>query len=365
MIAQLGAMALQPLLRRLDPETAHALTLRALRLVPPGRAAADDPRLAVAAFGLRFPNPLGVAAGFDKDAAVPDALLRLGAGFAEVGTLTPKAQPGNPRPRAFRLPEAKAVINRYGFNNAGHAPARARLLARAARGGIVGVNVGANKDTADRAADYLAGIVAFADLASYFTVNVSSPNTPGLRDLQAAAALDDLLARAVDARETAAARHGRRVPLLLKIAPDLDEAALDDIVRIARDRRLDGMIVSNTTVARPRTLAPAAVAREAGGLSGRPLFAPATRVLAQVFVRVERQFPLIGVGGVEDAATALAKIRAGATLLQLYTALVFAGPGLIETIKRGLVAALAHSGRTWGDTVGADAAAWTSGAPPA
>ena len=267
---------LHPVLLRLDPETAHGLTVRGLSLWPPS-AARDDPRLAVEAFGLRFPNPLGMAAGFDKNAEVPDALLGLGLGFAEVGTLAPRPQPGNPRPRVFRLPADRALINRYGFNTAGHIEARAKLAARAARPGIVGVNIGANKDTADRVGDYVAGIAAFADLASYFTVNVSSPNTPGLRDLQAADALDDLLARVIAARDAAS----RRVPVLLKIAPDLDEPALDAIVRIARARAIDGMIVSNTTVARSG-LTPAAAIREAGGLSGPPLFAASTRVLARI-----------------------------------------------------------------------------------
>lgn len=355
----IGALAavLRPVLLQLDPETAHRLTIGGLRLAPLARPPADDPRLAVAALGLVFPNPLGIAAGFDKNAAVPDALLGLGCGFVEVGTLTPRPQPGNPRPRAFRLPASRAIINRYGFNNEGHAAARLRLLARAERGGIVGVNVGANKDTADRAADYVAGLAAFADLAAYVAINVSSPNTPGLRDLQAAAALDDLLARVTEARDAGAARHGRRVPLLLKIAPDLDERALDDVVRVARHRQLDGMIVSNTTLARPPDLLPDLATSEAGGLSGRPLFAPSTRMLALAFARVERQFPLIGAGGVEDAATALIKIRAGATLVQLYTALVYQGPALIPAIKRGLLAAL-EGGSTLAAEVGRDSADW-------
>lgn len=355
MISAVGA-ALQPLLRRLDPERAHAAALAALRWAPVPVPPTDDPRLAAEAFGLRFPNPLGVAAGFDKNATVPDALLGLGFGFVEVGTITPRPQPGNARPRVFRLTGSRAVINRYGFNSDGHAATRTRLLARRAQGGLVGVNLGANKDTADRAADYAAGIAAFADLASYIAINVSSPNTPGLRDLQGAAALDDLLARAIDTREAAAAGNGRRVPLLLKIAPDLDETGLDTVVRIARDRRLDGMIVSNTTVARPPALTAERHAREAGGLSGRPLFGPATRVLAQTFLRVERQFPLIGVGGIEDAATAETKVAAGATLLQLYTALTFAGPTLVDDIKRGLRAGLDRTGATLASLCGCDAA---------
>lgn len=350
MIATLRTL-LHPLLLRLDPETAHGLTVRGLSLWPPS-APADDPRLAVEVFGLRFPNPLGIAAGFDKNAEVPDALLGLGLGFAEVGTLAPRPQPGNPRPRVFRLPADRALINRYGFNTAGHAEARAKLAARAARGGIVGVNIGTNKETADRVGDYVAGIEAFADVASYFAINVSSPNTPGLRDLQAASALDDLLARVIAARDAAP----RRVPVLLKIAPDLDEVALDGIVRVACIRALDGMIVSNTTVARAG-LTPAPAVREAGGLSGRPLFAASTRVLAQTYLRVEGRFPLIGVGGIEDAATTLAKIRAGATLVQLYTALVYKGPTLVADIKRGLLATLEAEATTLAAEVGRTAKA--------
>ncbi len=350
MIAGAGAALLHPLLRGLEPERAHRLTVAGLRVAPLARPAPDDPRLAVTAFGLRFPNPIGLAAGFDKDAEVPDALLGLGFGFAEVGTLTPLPQPGNPRPRVFRLPADAALVNRYGFNNRGHADALARLTARQARGGVVGVNIGANKEAADRAADYAAGVACFAGVADYLAVNVSSPNTPGLRDLQAAAALDDLLARVLDARD----RQARRVPVLLKIAPDLDEAGLDDVVRVARARGVDGLIVSNTTLARPAGLRDAGAAREAGGLSGRPLFEASTRVLARAYLRVEGQFPLVGVGGVEDARTALAKIRAGAALVQLYTALVFRGPRLLGEIKRGLAAALA--GATLDGEVGRDAA---------
>ena len=318
-------------LRRLDPEDAHRTTIAALKFMPARAPAPDDPRLAVSAFGLDFPNPVGLAAGFDKDAEVADAMLGFGFGFVEVGTLTPRPQPGNARPRAFRLVEDRGVINRYGFNNSGHAPALARLRARACRG-IVGVNVGANKDADDRIADYVAGVRAFADVASYFTINVSSPNTPGLRDLQEPSALADLLARVIEARDGAAMRR----PLLLKIAPDLDLAQLDGIVRVARDSRLDGMIVSNTTISRPETLR-APLAKESGGLSGAPLFDLSTQMLAQTFLRVEGQFPLIGVGGVDSADKALAKIEAGATLVQLYSALVYDGPDLVTRIKRGLL----------------------------
>jgi dihydroorotate dehydrogenase len=322
----------RPLLHALDPESAHHATLAALQFawLPP--CTPDDKRLAVSAFGLDFPNPVGLAAGFDKDGVAPDNLLALGFGFVEVGTITPRPQPGNPRPRLFRLDRDRGVINRLGFNSAGHAKAHANL-ARRRSGGIVGVNLGANKDSDDRVGDYVAGIDAFADLASYFTINVSSPNTPGLRDLQQAAALDELLSRALEARDRAAVRR----PLLLKIAPDLRLSELDAIVRVARDRTIEGMIVSNTTISRPASLA-SPRARETGGLSGRPLFDLSTHMLSETYERVERQFPLIGVGGVDGPEAALAKLAAGATLVQLYSALVFDGPELITRIKRGLLA---------------------------
>jgi dihydroorotate dehydrogenase len=341
-------------LSALEPEDAHRLALRALQYAPLPAAAADDPRLAVDAFGLKFPNPIGTAAGFDKNAQAVDAVLRLGFGFAEIGTVTPKPQPGNPKPRMFRLPDDEGVINRLGFNNDGHAAAAARLRARLGRLGIVGVNIGANKDAADRVADYVSGINAFAQLASYFTVNVSSPNTPGLRDLQQAAALDDLLARVLDARD----RIGeRRVPVLLKIAPDLALPDLDDVVAVARRRAIDGMIVSNTTITRSSDLRDRTVADETGGLSGRPLFALSTRMLAETFVRVERAFPLVGVGGIDSGHAALEKIRAGATLIQLYSPLVYHGVGLIAEIKNHLLAVSDGSAPSLTATVGADAAA--------
>ncbi|MFK8252415.1 quinone-dependent dihydroorotate dehydrogenase [Ancylobacter terrae] len=342
-----------PFARLLDPETAHGLAVRTLACLPARPAPPDDPRLKVRAFGLDVPNPVGIAAGFDKEAELPDALLGAGFGFAEVGTITPRPQPGNPRPRNFRLVEDHAVINRYGFNSGGHAPALGRLKARAGRPGIVGVNVGANKESADRAGDYVAGIRAFAGLASYFTVNVSSPNTPGLRDLQEEAALDDLLARVLAARDEVAAG----IPVLLKIAPDLALAHLDAVVAVARRRGVDGMIVSNTTIARPASLrSPHKV--ETGGLSGRPLFAPSTVMLAQTFARVERAFPLIGVGGIESADTAWEKIRAGASLIQLYSALVYEGLGLVPRIKAGLVAKLEREKTTLAEVVGSGVAEW-------
>lgn len=349
----------QPLLRRLDPEEAHRLTIKALRLVPLPRPAADDPRLAVRAFGLGFPNPVGIAAGFDKNAEVPDALLRLGFGFVEVGGVTPRPQPGNPRPRLFRLEADGAVINRLGLNSDGMEAVARRLAARRGAPGIVGVNIGANKETVDRAADYVAAFAALAPHVGYLAINVSSPNTPGLRNLQQATALDDLLARVVDARERAAGRGARR-PLLLKIAPDLALSDLDDIVGLARRHRIDGMIVSNTTVLRPATLREAETAMEQGGLSGKPLFALSTRMLAETFVRAEGAFPLIGVGGIDSGAAAFAKIKAGASLVQLYTGLVFRGIGLLGRIKRELVDFL-RVGRfdSLTDAVGRDAAVLT------
>lgn len=350
----------RPLMRALDPEDAHALAIRALRFMPLTKRHEDPPALAVRAFGLNFPNPVGLAAGFDKHGEVPDALLRLGFGFVEVGTVTPLAQPGNERPRLFRLDADEAVINRFGFNSEGAAAVLRRLAARAAEGGIVGVNIGANRDSPDRIADYVRLIETFAPVASYFTVNVSSPNTPGLRDLQRASALDDLLARVIDARERVRPNAGP-TPILLKIAPDLSLSALDDIVGIARKYRVDGMIVSNTTVARPPSLRERGKAQEAGGLSGRPLFKLSTRMLAETFVRAEGAFPLVGAGGIDSGAAAIAKIKAGATLLQLYTGLVYRGVGLVSEIKSDLVAAVKRGNRgSLAALVGIDAAEITA-----
>ena len=295
------------------------------------------------AFGLNFPNPIGMAAGFDKSAEVPDALLRLGFGFVEIGTVTPKPQGGNPRPRLFRLERDEAVINRMGFNNDGAEVVLRRLAARAHHGGIVGVNVGANKDSSDRVADYVKLIETFAPVASYFTVNVSSPNTPGLRNLQQSAALDDLLAKVIDARERVRKNAGNS-PVLLKIAPDLSLTELDDVVHIARSRRVDGMIVANTTLARPSTLREQARAKEQGGLSGRPLFRLSTRMVAETYVRTEGAFPLIGVGGIDSGGAALTKIRAGASLIQLYSSLVYKGLGLVDDIKNDLASTLLRTG---------------------
>ncbi len=349
-----------PLLRWFDPEDAHRMAMQGLRLLPPIRQRADDPKLAVRAFGLNFPNPIGMAAGFDKSAEVPDALLKLGFGFVEVGSVTPRPQPGNPRPRVFRLERDEGVINRMGFNNDGAHVVLRRLAARAHSGGIIGVNIGANKDSANRVADYVRLIEIFAPVASYFTVNVSSPNTPGLRNLQQADALNELLAKVIDARERVRQNAGD-TPVLLKIAPDLTLAELDDVVQIARARRIDGMIVGNTTLARPSSLRDQSRAKEQGGLSGRPLFRLSTRMVAETYVRAEGAFPLVGVGGIDSGGAALTKIRAGATLIQLYSSLVYKGLGLVDDIKRDLMSTLLRTGRdSLSEIVGADAAAITA-----
>jgi dihydroorotate dehydrogenase len=349
----------RPFLRLLDPEDAHRLALRALKIPPFVKLVADDPHLAVRAFGLNFPNPVGMAAGFDKHAEVPDALLRLGFGFVEVGTVTPVPQAGNPRPRVFRLNRDQGVINRLGFNSQGAEAVLRRLAARAEGGGIVGVNIGANRESADRIADYVRLIETFAPVVSYFSVNISSPNTPGLRELQQAKVFDDLLARVMEARARMSRQAGT-TPVLIKVAPDLTLSELDDVVGAARQHRVDGMIVGNTTVRRPPGLRDHA-ASEAGGLSGRPLFALATRMLAETYVRVEGAFPLIGVGGIDSGATALAKIRAGACLIQLYSALVFHGLRLVAGIKSELSNELRRGGHAGLDElVGADAAAMTA-----
>lgn len=326
-----------------DGETAHSLSLAALKtgLVPGCRVPAD-PRLKQTVAGIVFPNPLGLAAGYDKNAEVPDAILRLGFGFTEVGTVTPKPQPGNPRPRIFRLEKDEGVINRLGFNNEGHDAAFARLAARR-RNGIVGVNIGANKDSADRISDYVAGIRRFYPVASYFTVNISSPNTPGLRDLQARESLAALLSAVLAARDDEAARTGKRLSVFLKIAPDLTEEGMDDIAAEVANHGLDGLIVSNTTLSRDGLSDPR-LAGEAGGLSGKPLFARSTAVLARMRKRVGPALPIVGVGGVSSAETALEKVRAGADLVQLYSCMVYEGPGLPGRILRGLSTLLDREG---------------------
>lgn len=321
-----------------DPETAHGLSIKALKsgLVPACRPVAD-PRLAQTVAGLTFANPLGMAAGYDKNAEVPDALLRTGFGFAEVGTLTPLPQSGNPKPRIFRLEQDRAVINRLGFNNEGHAAALQRLKARSGPG-IVGVNIGANKDSVDRVADYVKGIKTFYTAASYFTANISSPNTPGLRDLQARESLAHLLDEILAVRRAEAETSGRRVPVFLKIAPDLTAEGLDDIAAVVLERDLDGLIVSNTTLSRDGLRD--ARKGEAGGMSGTPLFERSTAVLAAMRKRVGPALPIIGVGGISSAETALEKIRAGADLVQLYSCMIYEGPSLPGRIIRGLSALL-------------------------
>jgi dihydroorotate dehydrogenase len=326
------------LMRQLPAEPAHNATLTlAAALAPLMRdAAADDARLSVSAFGLNFPNPVGLAAGFDKEARVPDAMGKFGFGFVECGTVTPRPQAGNPQPRLFRLSEDQAVINRMGFNNGGMDVAAANLKARRGRG-IVGINIGANKDSADRITDYATCFEKLAPLADYVTVNVSSPNTPGLRGLQGKDELTRLLASMIEARS----KHGFK-PLLLKIAPDLDASAMDEIADVVRASGIEGLIVSNTTIARPALASPHA--GETGGLSGKPLFAPSTAVLRDMRNRLGDAVTLVGAGGIASGEDAYAKIRAGATLVQLYSALVFQGPGLVTRIKRELLACLARDG---------------------
>ncbi|MBX7494669.1 quinone-dependent dihydroorotate dehydrogenase [Qipengyuania sp. 6B39] len=325
----------RPALFLLDPERAHRLTVRALAALPASGPAPAGP-LATSVAGLDFPNPLGMAAGFDKDAEVPDQLLGLGFGFAEVGSITPRPQQGNPKPRLFRLVEDRAVINRMGFNNGGAQAARARLDARRQRPGIVGINIGANKDSEDRTADYAEMTRIMAPLASYLAVNISSPNTPGLRALQDESALTGLLDAVLEAR------GAQGPPVFLKVAPDLEPADIDAIARIALDKRLGALIVSNTTISRPALKSSRAA--ETGGLSGAPL-----RDLAQQRIRDFRKatggaLPLVGVGGIGSAEDACARIRAGASLVQLYSAMVYEGPGLPRRILHGLERLLKRDG---------------------
>jgi dihydroorotate dehydrogenase len=348
LLLNLGAGAV----RLLSPEAAHRATLRLLRagsaLIP--KAPADDSRLAVEALGLSFSNPLGLAAGFDKDGEVPDAMLRFGFGFVECGTVTPRPQAGNPRPRLFRLRADAAVINRMGFNNAGMDEMARRLSGRA-RNGIVGINIGANKDSEDRANDYRIAFARLAPLADYVTVNISSPNTPGLRGLQNR----DELKRLLEIVTVERAKMRGRVPLLLKIAPDIDPDALNDIADATLASGIEGIIATNTSIARPANLR-SRHARESGGLSGAPLFAPSTAILKALRKRVEKKLVLVGVGGARSGADAYAKIRAGAELVQLYTALAFDGPALISRIKSELLALLARDGfANVKDAVGIDA----------
>jgi dihydroorotate dehydrogenase len=344
----------RPALFFLDPERAHGVSIWALKFgfgrTMPRRA--DDPILATKVWNLTFPNPVGLAAGFDKHAEVCDAALALGFGFVEAGTVTPQPQPGNSGQRLYRLTEDEAVINRFGFNSQGLAPFVANLARRRARPGIVGANVGKNRDTADGAADYIAGIEAVGALADYLVVNISSPNTPGLRALQARAQIEELLARVQEFRRRATA--GLRPPLLVKVGPDLDEAEVRDIAEVALATGVDGLIIGNTTLARPATLK--SPDRNApGGLSGKPLLALSTACLAAMYRLTGGRIPIIGCGGIASGADAYAKIRAGASLVQLYSALVFQGPGLVDQIKSELAALLRHDGfSSVADAVGAD-----------
>lgn len=339
-----------PVLRALPPEAAHRASLFALKLLPHKAVAADPPALAVKAWNRVFPNPVGLAAGYDKNAEAVDALFGFGFGFVEIGTVTPLPQPGNPKPRLFRLAEDGAAINRLGFNSQGLAAVARRLASRNRSRGILGVNIGRNKDTADPIADYEKSVAALALLADYLTVNISSPNTPGLRDMQRKTVLPEFIARLQLAR--AKATPQRPPPLLLKIAPDLEPQARNEIAEVALFSGLDGLIVSNSTVARPESLRDAH-AREAGGLTGKPLFAPSTALLSEMYRLTGGRLPLIGVGGIASGADAYAKIRAGATLVQLYTALIYEGPGLVARIKADLVRLLKRDGfQSIGEAVG-------------
>ena len=344
---------LRPALFALEPEVAHRAAVLALKAgLLEAYARKDDSILAQRLWHLDFPNPIGVAAGFDKNGEVPDALLGLGFGFTEVGTVTPKPQAGNPRPRLFRLAADRALINRLGFNNDG-LEVVAERLARRKRRGIVGANIGRNKDSADADADYAAGAARLSPLADYLVVNVSSPNTPGLRALQGREPLARLLAAVKAARDKAVA-DGPRPPLLVKIAPDLTDEDLQDIAEVARALPVDGLIATNTTIKRPSGLVDP-LKDETGGLSGQPLFEPSTRVLAKLYRLTHGALPIVGVGGVGSGEAAYAKIRAGASLVQLYTAFVYEGPGLVGRIKRDLAARLRRDGfASMQEAVGAD-----------
>ncbi len=329
-------------LHALDPETAHRAAVESMALGLGPRVRADRfANLRTTLAGLELPNPIGLAAGFDKNAEAPSALLASGFGFVEMGTVTPKPQAGNPKPRLFRLTEDRGVINRMGFNNDGLDVFAARL-ARRKSGGVVGANVGANKDSADRVSDYVQGLNAVWAHCAYVTANVSSPNTPGLRGLQERGALEELLGRMNETRATLTQTHGRR-PLFLKVAPDLDDAAVRDIAELTETFTLDALVVSNTTIARPDTLR-SAMKSEAGGLSGRPLFAVSTQTLRLFAQALGGRVPLIGAGGVENGDTAWAKIRAGANAVQVYSAMVYEGPGLIARIAADLSARLRAEG---------------------
>lgn len=350
----------RPLLLGLPPETAHDLTLRGLECgLHPIDSSRPDPRLATRLWDLEFPNPIGIAAGFDKEARVYPAILAMGFGFAEIGTVTPLPQPGNPAPRLFRLVADCAVINRLGFNSTGHDVALANLM-RTPVNGIVGVNVGANKESSDRTDDYVRGVSKFYAHASYFTANISSPNTPGLRDLQAPATLDDLLRRVLAERDRQAVASDIRRPVVVKLSPDIVEQDLEPIAEVLLRRNVDGIAISNTTLSRVG-LIDEVTGREAGGLSGRPVFHRTTVVLARIFELTGGRIPLIGIGGIDSGHTALAKIEAGASLLQLYTGLIFEGPALISRIKSHLADAVTQAGKSnIGQLTGTQSKQWAS-----
>ncbi len=331
--------AFRPLLFKFDAERAHQMAIAALKLAPalPVQVAKDPTELAVECMGLRFPNPIGLAAGFDKNAEVTAPILRRGFGFAEAGTVTPYPQSGNPTPRMFRLHEDEAVINRLGFNNKGMEYARMRLAERKPEDGIVGINIGKNKDTENAVSDYLVLLRELGPLADYVTVNISSPNTQGLRDLQRKDALSELLETLLTERE----KLSRRVPVLVKIAPDMTQAELVDVAQVMLALKPDGIIVSNTTVGRPQSLQ-SPFKTEMGGLSGRPLMALSTQALRHMYQLTEGKIPLIGVGGISSAEDAIAKIRAGASLIQVYSGLVYQGFELLDAIKQGLMHAIAR-----------------------
>jgi len=346
----------RPLLYALPSETAHHVAIAALR----GKwlsasPSLRHPELTVTEFGLTFPNPVGLAAGFDKNAVVSDRLFRQGFGFVEVGTLTPKPQEGNPKPRLFRLTEDEAIINRLGFNNNGVPAAVKRLTYRNKKAGIVGVNIGKNRDSADAVEDYAECLQAVYGVADYITINISSPNTPGLRALQKRAALENLLTILVASRDAAAAVHGHCVPLLLKLSPDLEMQEKQDIADKAPECGIDGLIVSNTTISRPTNLK-SWDAAEQGGLSGQPLFELSTETLRDFYKLTRGKIPLIGAGGISSAADAYVKIRAGATLVQLYTALIYRGFRVVREIEEGLLTLLKQDGFTHiSEAVGVDA----------
>lgn len=335
-------------LRGLDPEDAHGLAIRGLKLGLGPRAPADDPILATDLAGLTLPNPVGLAPGFDKNAEVFGPMLAAGCGFVECGTVTPRPQAGNPRPRLFRLWQDRAVINRMGFNNEGLEAFAARLARRGP--GVVGANLGANKDSEDRLADYTAGLRRLWGMASYFTINISSPNTPGLRALQTREALDELLGRLVATADSLP--QGVAAPMFLKVAPDLEDGEIEAICDVVAAHDLAGVIVSNTTIARPPLIS--RHRDETGGLSGAPLFEPSTAVLRRFAEAANGRFLLIGVGGIASGAQAYAKIRAGASAVQLYSALAYEGPGLVTRIKRELAQCLRADGfRSVAEAVGA------------